>query len=432
MTTLPTLISTQKIDNKRQTWTIRIKNDKSKEVLLEIETGPEGGEPFTYEIPIEGDDNNTALQIAEERMKVLYKEQVKDGYTALSGQLAPIEPKKKVLGKKTSREAPKTINKKETNQRQSSRLQEKTKVNYASDGNSSEEDDEKDGDADTTPSTKKTTISSGPHYPMLAYDYKKKKNCIKFPCYVQPKLDGVRAVGVGNRFYSRNWIQFPELNHIKDEMSKVDTTLILDGELYTDDINFEAIVGLVRKANKTPEEVEKTKKIYYNVFDCIDKKLSFKDRYKKLENFFSKHSFKYLKLVKTETCDKEKDIETYLDKYIKEGYEGVIMRNIEGRYEENTRSVELQKLKRFMDAEFKIIGYQTPTSGKEVGCVIWECETKEGNKFTVRPEGSYEERKKLYKEGKKNIGKLLTVRFQEYTKDKMPRFPVGVSIRDYE
>ena len=114
MTTLPTLISTQKIDNKRQTWTIRIKNDKSKEVLLEIETGPEGGEPFTYEIPIEGDDNNTALQLAEERMKVLYKEQVKDGYTALSGQLAPIEPKKKVLGKKTSREAPKTINKKET------------------------------------------------------------------------------------------------------------------------------------------------------------------------------------------------------------------------------------------------------------------------------------------------------------------------------
>ena len=107
MTTLPTLISTQKIDNKRQTWTIRIKNDKSKEVLLEIETGPEGGEPFTYEIPIEGDDNNTALQLAEERMKVLYKEQVKDGYTALSGQLAPIEPKKKVLGKKSI--FPKTV-----------------------------------------------------------------------------------------------------------------------------------------------------------------------------------------------------------------------------------------------------------------------------------------------------------------------------------
>ena len=42
-----------------------------------------------------------------------------------------------------------------------------------------------------------------------------------------------------------------------------------DLELYTDDINFEAIVGLVRKANKTPEEVEKTKKIYYNVFQHI-------------------------------------------------------------------------------------------------------------------------------------------------------------------
>ena len=168
------------------------------------------------------------------------------------------------------------------------------------------------------------------------------------------------------------------------------------------------------------------------MFDCIDKKLPFKERYEKLEQFFLENNLKYLKLVKTEYCKTESEIETFLDKYIKEGYEGLIIRNIKGKYEENTRSTELQKLKRFVDEEFEIIGYQTPTIGKEVGCVIWECKTKEGKSFTVRPEGSYQERKKLYKEGKKNIGKLLTVRFQEYTKDNIPRFPVGVSIRDYE
>lgn len=448
MKTFPTLISKMKIDGKKQMYKLSIKKKSDNNVLIEIETGPEGGEPFIYEIPIVSDEKNTASELAEEKANALFADQIKEGYVLLSGQTPEVidksnpigkkrylPPAANLLGKKQYREGTSTINKKEIkpNQRQSSRLKEKSKVDYSALNNSSgEEDNDDDADADTTPSMKKKVISSGPHYPMLAYDYKKKKNCIKFPCYVQPKLDGVRAVGVGNRFYSRNWIQFPELNHIKDEMSKIDTELILDGELYTDDINFEAIVGLVRKANKTPEEVENTKKIYYNVFDCIDKKLSFKDRYKKLEKFFAQHNFKYLRLVKTETCNKEKDIETYLDKYIKEGYEGVIMRNIEGKYEENTRSVQLQKLKRFMDAEFKIVGYQTPTSGKEVGCVIWECVTKEGNKFTVRPEGSYDERKKLYKEGKKNIGKLLTVRFQEYTKDKMPRFPVGVSIRDYE
>ena len=34
--------------------------------------------------------------------------------------------------------------------------------------------------------------------------------------------------------------------------------------------------------------------------------------------------------------------------------------------------------------------------------------------------------------GKKYIGKKLTVRFQELTDDKVPRFPVGITFRDYE
>ena len=141
---------------------------------------------------------------------------------------------------------------------------------------------------------------------------------------------------------------------------------------------------------------------------------------------------KYIKQVKTEECDKEKNIDEFLDKYIKEGYEGLIIRNKNGKYEENARSVNLQKLKKFVDEEFKIINYTTPNVGKEVGYVIWICETKEGKTFNVRPSGNYTERKKLYREGKKYIGKMLTVRYQELTNGNVPRFPVGVTIRDYE
>ena len=50
----------------------------------------------------------------------------------------------------------------------------------------------------------------------------------------------------------------------------------------------------------------------------------------------------------------------------------------------------------------------------------------------MRPSGNYQERKKLYREAKKYIGKMLTVRFQELTNGHVPRFPVGVTIRDYE
>ena len=270
------------------------------------------------------------------------------------------------------------------------------------------------------------------HYPMLAYDYKKKSDKVIFPCFIQPKLDGVRALGIGNELFSRNGNIFPTLEHIKKELENNKENLILDGELYTDDIHFEKIVGLVKKNNKSKEEEIDSLKIYFNIFDYVDENLTFEKRLIKLTEFFSKYNFKYLKLVKTEICYKKELIEKYLDNYINEGYEGIIIRNSQGKYEENIRSNNLLKLKRFIDEEFEIINYTTPSEGKEIGCVIWECKTKEGKKFSVRPEGNYNERKKLYKEGKKYIGKMLTVRYQELTNDKVPRFPVGVCIRDYE
>lgn len=85
-----------------------------------------------------------------------------------------------------------------------------------------------DGTNENKKEDEKNESNSGPHYPMLAYDYKKKKEYIKFPCYVQPKLDGVRAVGVGKNFYSRNWIKFPELDHIRDEMSTINTNIMVN------------------------------------------------------------------------------------------------------------------------------------------------------------------------------------------------------------
>ena len=282
------------------------------------------------------------------------------------------------------------------------------------------------------PKIKKITIR--PYYPMLAYQYNNKKSEIKFPCFVQPKLDGVRCVVVDNKLYSRNGNRFPVLPHIEDELKLNNRdNLILDGELFTDDINFEKIVGLVKKFKKSEEDEKNSEKIYLNVFDYIDSKLTYEQRLKNLNNFFEKNkNMKNIKQVKTEECKKEENINDFLEKYTKEGFEGVIIRNKNGIYEENNRSVNLQKLKKFIDEEFEIIDYTTPNIGKEVGCVIWICKTKEGKKFNVRPSGNYKERKNLYRNAKKYIGKMLTVRYQELTNGKVPRFPVGVAIRDYE
>ena len=114
---------------------------------------------------------------------------------------------------------------------------------------------------------------------MLAHRYNEKKSEIKFPCFVQPKLDGVRCVVVGNKLYSRNGNRFPVLPHIENELKICNkNNLILDGELFTDDINFEKIVGLVKKYKKSEEDEKNSLKIYLNVFDYIDKKLPLSQR----------------------------------------------------------------------------------------------------------------------------------------------------------
>ena len=81
-----------------------------------------------------------------------------------------------------------------------------------------------------------------------------------------------------------------------------------------------------------------------------------------------------------------------------------------------------------MEEEFKIIGF---TEGEvEKGLVIWIVELPNKKTCNVVPLGTTEYRKDLYKNAEKYIGSLLTVIFQEYTNDGIPRFPVGKGIRD--
>jgi DNA ligase-1 len=88
-------------------------------------------------------------------------------------------------------------------------------------------------------------------------------------------------------------------------------------------------------------------------------------------------------------------------------------------------------VKTFLDDEFEIVSF-TQATGSDAGTVIWECTTPEGNIFSVRPRGTREEKRIYFQNGEDYIGQQLTVRYQELTDDGIPRFPVGISIRDYE
>jgi len=274
--------------------------------------------------------------------------------------------------------------------------------------------------------------------PMLAHPFTKRKHNITYPAVVQRKFDGVRCLAVLNSdktvtLMSRKGKEFPHLEHIKKDVlaNNKNQSLVLDGELYSDTLTFQELVGLVKRVTLKPGNDKQMFEVSLRVYDCVNTKKTdnFQDRY--LDIMGITHGAQYLSLVENIGVYNETQVHEAQRKFVEEGYEGAMVRNLIGTYAIGKRSPDLQKVKTFLDGEYEIVGFSEAT-GNDAGTVIWECKTPEGLTFRARPRGTREARKELYQNGNDYIGKQLTVRYQELTDDGVPRFPVGITIRDYE
>lgn len=291
-------------------------------------------------------------------------------------------------------------------------------------------------DASSMGSTEITANVASVPLPMLAQDFNKRGKSILFPCLVQRKLDGVRCVATVKGLYSRNGKAFPHMHHIKAEVRRAadlvgNEGLLLDGELYSDSLTFQEIVGLVKKEKLKSGDEAKLKQIHLCIYDVIDTTADNEVRNAMLAALFASNRFQDLRLLGTELCESKDKVGEFHARYVAEGYEGLMLRNRAGKYRVGVRSTDLQKYKEFEDGEYQVIGYKEG-DGLEKGCVIWLCKTAKGQEFSVRPRGTHEARAELLKDADFYIGKQLTVRYQELTTDGLPRFPVGISLRDYE
>lgn len=276
-------------------------------------------------------------------------------------------------------------------------------------------------------------------YPMLCSSYKVWKE--EYSGYmVQPKLDGIRClIKIKNKeitFQSRNGNLFI-LNHLVDELTKIHKIIgkdiILDGELYSNEIPFEELVGHIRKSSSNSTELnEDVKKIKFHCFDIV-KENNFEERYTYLKNLFhTKDKYSNIHLVETEYINNEDELISFYDRMMNKKYEGIILRNPKGKYICKYRSKDVMKFKQMKESEYKIVGYEQGI-GKDKGTMIWICEVPNTMQtFKVRPRGSHSYRKELYENGDKYIGKQLTIIYQELTKNNIPRFPVGKCVRNGE
>lgn len=288
--------------------------------------------------------------------------------------------------------------------------------------------------------------------PMLAQDFKKHKNKVIYPCYIQPKLDGMRCIyntttGQISTRQGKEYNIVKESGKLYEELQKLPKGLILDGELYTNKLNFE-VLGVLRKTKQlTKEELVNLEKIEYHIYDIIDKDVTFEQRNKKIQNLFKEKNYKKLIYVPTFTVNSEEEIQEYHIKFLEEKYEGTMIRNINSLYKTKCRSSDLLKYKDFEDAEFKIIDYtiEKNTGKTDENLVVWIVEVPvkivldghqgdpdleiENNKIKVkiRPKGNVDERKELYKMCVENFdqfkGRNLWTSFFEKTRDGSLRFP---------
>ena len=274
--------------------------------------------------------------------------------------------------------------------------------------------------------------------PMLANKFMEKKHKVTYPVYGQYKYNGVRCLSETSQgFWSRKAKPFIAecVEHLKFDTNGV----IMDGELMIphSQSTFQESMTAVKKYRANDEVDKKTgelkpasNKLWYFIYDCILEGKTFKQRYEYLKTVVNKFP-KQVKLAPTVILKSDAEVETFLKSALEQGYEGAIIRDMNGIYEIGHRSNSLLKYKLFMDEEFEVVDV-IEGEGNRKGSAVFVLKTNEGKLFNVNPNGNEQVRKQYFKDRKKLIGKLATVTFQAWTDDKIPYIAKELVIRDYE
>jgi ATP-dependent DNA ligase len=282
------------------------------------------------------------------------------------------------------------------------------------------------------------TVIAGGINPMLAHKYRDHSAKIKFPCYGQPKLDGMRCIAIIEptgkvTLWSRTRKPITSVPHIVKELSKLasvcedNTPIVLDGELYVHKYknDFEKIISLARQEEPAPgHEV-----IQYWVYDLAST-VDFANRTICLSNILKPLDNQCIVTVQTYELNSQEELEEKFASFLEEGYEGLMARNVSGGYE-NKRSYNLQKVKEMQDLEYLITGVESGR-GKREGQAVLVCKTADGQEFRASPKGNDAFRVRLLQDAANVIGKYATIQYQNLSAYGVPRFGVAKCVRDYE
>lgn len=273
------------------------------------------------------------------------------------------------------------------------------------------------------------TDAAGNAKPMLAKTVNWDK--VKYPCLLQPKLDGVRCLMIVNfmriAFLSRSGKEYTTLEHIANDVIKasengLELPFILDGEIYSDELSFQEIVAAVKK--QRPDSL----KLKFRAYDVINDEVQ-EDRWDTTLRIVDAINSDHISTVHCLLVNTREMVKEMHDAWVSEGYEGAMIRHMDGIYGQGQRSSDLLKVKEFDETEFTFIRFEL---GQREEDLIAVCAVKDGTCFKAKVIGTRDEKKELRSTPEKELEyKQYTVKHFGWTDDGLPRFPIGKSFRDY-
>lgn len=287
---------------------------------------------------------------------------------------------------------------------------------------------------------------------------------ITFPKLASPKLDGIRAV-MRPTHKTGQWptggLKTRSLKDVPNEYIRDVARRLFppgfDGELmtYTNGKldSFSDVSSKVMSKSGEPD-------FKFHVFDQTDlRNIGFKDRLESVERDIyglerqGSEATKFIKLVHHEWITDVKQLMIYENSMVKDGWEGIMLRDPNGKYKfgrSTTKEGILLKMKRFHDAEAVVVDKverhinnneqfrdelgrakrSTAKEGKipagDLGALV--CEYN-GVRFELGTGFTATQRVAIW-HANRVIGQKVKFKYQELSKDNVPRFPVFLGFRE--
>ena len=278
---------------------------------------------------------------------------------------------------------------------------------------------------------------------------------IKYPLLATPKLDGIRCLIINGDPVSRNFKPMPN----KFIFSKLQCRLPdgLDGELMiANNDEFNKIQSQIMSFEGEPDFI-------YHVFDYVSSELEkpYEERMKELKQLHvdlvltDPEVAHRIQLVLPQIINSEDELNSYEEKCLSDGYEGVMIRKPDGKYKcgrSTEREGILLKIKRFKDAEAEVIGFKeklhnvneqeknefglAKRSSKKAGMVpagtlgtLLVRDLKTNIEFGIGSGMDDEIRQKIWDNRDDYINKFVKYKYQNVGIKEAPRFPVFLGFR---